>query len=834
MRTRTLILLYIALAVNIALALLPIYDSVNIRSWIALGSSITSASPVMANNIWPGGFFSFMAFTPMYLSYVFSSFNVYLSVVVLKLILFAFTALTAFLLYRITQKVKPAYADTVLLFTLLNPAVLYVNYFWAQIDILPVFFFTLGYALLRFVDFGGNNYKRYIVGFIPILISAFIYRYSLILMPALVFFDMGTVKQRVQALFIAIGAAAVFFVVEYVLYRGGLYNYVGALSGSVINMSGVEGFQYWLSIPLIPYLALLCVLAFFVPLLLKRLQYAESAVLFVILLLFIYTSTVPLADYFLWLYPIGVFMALQSKSRLSFDKILLITSIPVYVALVFISFLIGNGVQSGPFYFAYPLLHMDVPLLAASSQAYDTGVFTFNILLIVSVVAISAFCLLKSNRLEPPLGGPSEFFYSWNHGLGKKKTVIFAAIAIVIVALGFGFNTFYAQPVVATNNDVFPLYLFPANNNYDSMPMGRTYYLSWNGVVGFSNWSDPVSFYHALNLQNINLDLTFNLTANDYGSYALLKTQNYTMGVDLQPQVSTYNLTVVEPQDYTSKPKVIEIPTFDEPVAIYNFNSTSSVNYQLNTSDIGQYYATAFRFQDNNMTQSLLLHFNNSRYIFDYSISNTVQWAFIYDQTYHNTTSAATAYNIAPDGGWNLIVFKPTVKGFTTWVNNESFTVKGEYFSEDTSLEMTSYYTGKPSADVGGEVTQLYQCASMPVTGTGYRFFVDVNLERHIDVPIASPQLNLKLETTNDGGTLNVSSHSWPITPINSVAFGKLTPGVYGLSLTLNHLEISQKVYGYYLIPVYYAVVLPFVAALLCLPLLFSGRFRRLIFKNRR
>jgi len=294
MINRKLILLYIAIAVNLALALLPTYDSVNIRAWVALGSSITSAAPVMANNVWPGGFFSFMAFTPMYLSYVHSDFNIYLSVVVLKLILFAFTVLTAFLLYRITEKVKPEYAYTVLLFTLLNPAILYINYFWAQIDILPVFFFTLGFALLRLVDFGKNSYKRYLLGFLPIIISAFIYRYALILLPAIVFFDQGTVKQRVSGLLIAGGEVAVFFGIEYLLFRGGLYNYVGALSGSVINMSGVQGFQYWFNIPLVPYVAFLFVLGFVVPLLLKQFKYVESAVLYLILLLFIYTSAVPL------------------------------------------------------------------------------------------------------------------------------------------------------------------------------------------------------------------------------------------------------------------------------------------------------------------------------------------------------------------------------------------------------------------------------------------------------------------------------------------------------------------------------------------------------------
>jgi hypothetical protein len=57
--------------------------------------------------------------------------------------------------------------------------------------------------------------------------------------------------------------------------------------------------------------------------------------------------------------------------------------------------------------------------------------------------------------------------------------------------------------------------------------------------------------------------------------------------------------------------------------------------------------------------------------------------------------------------------------------------------------------------------------------------------------------------------------------PIDYVSFGKITPGVYGLTLTLNHMEISQKSYGYYLLPVYFAVVIPFAVALLSLPLLF-------------
>ena len=38
MRNRTLLLLCVAVAVNVALALLPMYDPSNIRNWTALGS----------------------------------------------------------------------------------------------------------------------------------------------------------------------------------------------------------------------------------------------------------------------------------------------------------------------------------------------------------------------------------------------------------------------------------------------------------------------------------------------------------------------------------------------------------------------------------------------------------------------------------------------------------------------------------------------------------------------------------------------------------------------------------------------------------------------------
>ena len=825
MKPRTLVLLVFVTVVNLALALLPIFDTINIRSWIALGSSITGVTPVMAGNVWPGGFFSFMAFTPLYLSYVFSGFNVYLSVAVLKLILFVFTFLTAFLLYRVTQKIMPAHAETVLLFTLLNPAVLYINYFWAQIDVLPVYFFTLGFILLRFVDFGQNHWKRYALGFLPIIISAFIYRYALILLPTLVLFDSGSIRQRVSALFVAGGGVAFFFGVEYFFFRGGFYNYVGALSGSVINMSSVQGFQYWLSIPQLPYIVFLCVLGFVVPLLLKWLKYTESVALFLVLLFFVYTSTVPLADYFLWLYPVGVFVALQSFSRVSFNKRLLLTGLPLYVALFFISFLIGNGVQTGPFYFAYPLISQDVALLAASSELYVSGVFWFNLFLLGSVVVVTLFCLSKSNKRVDSVNSFFKPVFHWRLVFSKRKKFVLAGLVFVLVFLGFCFNGVYSQPVVASNEGVFPLYLFPANNMYDSMPMGSTYYLSWNGLVVYNNGSVPISFNHALTQQNANLSVDFNLRADCYGSYDLVKVDNYTMGVSLKPNVLLSNLSAVEPSVYNGEALLAAaVDVFDDKVSVYEFGLNEGVSYRLSQSLAGNYYTFAFKFKNSSLPQSLLFHFSNSKYLFDYSISNNMQWVFIYDLARHNSTSFYHRYNVNPDDDWNVVVFKPAIQGFYSWVNNESFSLKGRFFGEDTDLAASLYYTGNATRQVGGYLSQLYSSKSFPSIQTEYLFFVDLDSNREIESFLNSSQLNLSLTTSQDNTVVNVGDKVWTIGAVDWLSFGKLTWGNYGLMLTLDRLELYPENYGYYLVPVYFAVVVPFVVAALSLPLLFRQR----------
>lgn len=823
MRNRTPLLLYVAIAVNIALALLPTYDAANIRSWIALGSTITSAAPAMMENIWPGGFFSFMVFTPMYLAYVFSEFNVYLAVVVLKLILFIFTLLTAFLLYRITQKIKPAYADFILLFTLLNPAIIYINYFWAQLDILPVFFFTLGYAILRYVDFKGNNLKRYMLGFFPIMISTFIYRYPLILVPALVLYDYGSLRQKTSMLLIAIGQAAALFGAEYLLYRGGTYNYVSALSGEVINMSGIQGFQYWIGIPQIPYLILLLALGIAVPLILKRFTYREFSTLFVVLLLFIYTSAVPLPDYLLWIYPLGVFIALTSMSHLSLKNRLLLTGLPLYVGLFFISFIIGNGVQTGLFFFAHPLLRQDVAFFT-TPESYSSFVFVFNIFLLASVIIASIFSLSKSNRVSsaPESEGAAGKLWIARVRFSRRTKALLAALLAVFALLSVGFNSLYAQPTVASNNGVFPLYLFPANNSYDTYPMSQTYYLSWNGLVVYNNWSTPITFNHALNLKDINLSLSYNLQADYYGDYTLLKADNYTAGISIKPTYSLSNLTAINPlPPNQTVQSLAQTPFFDQKTPVYRFAPSSSINYSLDNPS-NDYYIVAFKLTNGSLPQSLLFHFKNSQFILDYSVSDNAAWLFCYDLQRHNSTHLITTYSGQMVDGWNIAVFKTTLTGFYSWLNNVPLFLNGTFFNDSTDLKVGSYYHGNRTSQAGGQITQLYTTSNTEAPDAAFYLAKDSNIIAQ--TPLKSSNLTLTFTTNSNCTTITVDSKSYTIQPINWLSFGKITSGAYGLSFILTNMTLSQKNSGYYLIPVYFAVLVPFAVAIMSLPLILRRR----------
>jgi hypothetical protein len=111
-----------------------------------------------------------------------------------------------------------------------------------------------------------------------------------------------------------------------------------------------------------------------------------------------------------------------------------------------------------------------------------------------------------------------------------------------------------------------------------------------------------------------------------------------------------------------------------------------------------------------------------------------------------------------------------------------------------------------------------------PLSSIERSLFVHNSLSDGMHVPFNETEVNLYFEATPTYSKATVSNYSFMLQPVSTVGFGKLSGGDYGLSVQLNYLQLSQKADGYYFLPVYFAVVLPFVVALLSLPLIMRRR----------
>ena len=172
--------------------------------------------------------------------------------------------------------------------------------------------------------------------------------------------------------------------------------------------------------------------------------------------------------------------------------------------------------------------------------------------------------------------------------------------------------------------------------------------------------------------------------------------------------------------------------------------------------------------------------------------------------------------------GWNIVVFKTTLTGFYSWLNNVPLFLNGTFFNDSTDLKVGSYYHGNRTSQAGGQITQLYTTSNTEAPDAAFYLAKDSKIIAQ--TPLKSSNLTLTFTTNSNCTTITVDSKSYTIQPINWLSFGKITSGAYGLSFILTNMTLSQKNSGYYLIPVYFAVLVPFAVAIMSLPLILRRR----------
>ena len=113
-----------------------------------------------------------------------------------------------------------------------------------------------------------------------------------------------------------------------------------------------------------------------------------------------------------------------------------------------------------------------------------------------------------------------------------------------------------------------------------------------------------------------------------------------------------------------------------------------------------------------------------------------------------------------------------------------------------------------------------YSNTSLAQTQVNKSFFLTNQSGTTIELPLNSSELDLTLLTTSENSILQFRNYSFTSATPNSISFGKFNDGNYGLTIRLNHMVLAEKTSGYYFVPVFFAVIIPFIVAVLSFPLL--------------
>lgn len=535
--------------------LLPFYDSNNIPLNFASVEAMLNSSPPLDVVRWAGGPFTMAIFIPAYLVYVFSGFNIYYSLLSYKFIFLLLSSLLALIISRMTSDIGKR--KFVFLFVLLNPVLIVVNYIWVEIDIFPIFFFTLFYFLLRYKTNIGTI-ETVLLAF-SFAFAVLFYWYPLLFLPTLIIYSKR--GQNIKPLIYAILVTSIGIILTLLFISVNLVSATLSLAGaSSIIRTQISGIQHFTTIGNHEFIILLGILTLLLPFVLKRAGFSEPFVLLFIIIVVLISSNFTTPDNDLFIIPMCFLPILQNRRLTASLKRLLLAEIFPITALFFLAFYIDNTLPDGVglFYWGYDIFHSNIFFLHTQTQVYYF-LFAFNVSLIASAVITIIYLGMAdmrpvldkgSERSEKTLSkeGNKLPFRARNNGINVKRIFILTIVIILLlIPVSFIFNA--NEPIVVSTNDSknFPTYYFnpllcPSNGNIVRPIENGTFTTEKNSIEIYSN-SPPMSLGRNFSGMSFNFSSTFNFSSKVTNISACLISSpqfNLTLEHYLLPD---YNLT---------------------------------------------------------------------------------------------------------------------------------------------------------------------------------------------------------------------------------------------------------------------------------------------------
>ena len=530
-------ILILGLFINLFFSLLPIYDTINIFTLLNLGVlSYQNNIPILHGTTNPSGFFITILLIPMGYIYA-NTLNTYYTALTLKLLLFFFFFLFVIMiiklfdLYDLEEKEKK-FMLTLILF---NPGLIFVNFIWAELVILPVFFTTLAFYIIKAKPF--NTYGlNLIFSMISIYIGIFFFLYPIIFIPTLILYS-GKTKERVYMLITSVFSGFSFLFMQVIFFQGYFFNYVGSLSGSNKNLVVTQlnsGFFFFASVSgefkTIIELLLLLLITVMIPFVLKHFKFSEVVVLYLVSALFIFISLQIDMDNFLFLLPFVFLAPISISKKLKPHWVMLATSI-LYIPILFAPIYYYHNYVYGFYYWFYPLTHNLGPVVS-TSFINRTALPIYNYTFAIYIVILITFYLLTARYSQKRI---ENYDKKLINNKFKPLTKKILAILIVLVLLPIPLSLIYNN----ANNSVhiekpseFPLlYFYPEFrlNSSFTIPIGQIpYSYSINGSsLIIPNSTRTLFLERNISRQAFKFDAKFNMLSSDNSNFTILKTNNW-------------------------------------------------------------------------------------------------------------------------------------------------------------------------------------------------------------------------------------------------------------------------------------------------------------------
>lgn len=630
---RTILLYFLVwFAVNVPL-LLVFYDYFNLNGIIQSTSNLViGLNPYKLDSVIISGIYLEPYYLLIYFFYSITHFNIYFTVILIKITSIFFTGMTGILLYKMVILVKKDMAKRVLILFLFNPFIMFINDVWVQPESLIIFFIALAIYIFQFKE-ESLSFPRKLAGAFSLIFITFSYYFPIFFIPSFLIFSRNR-KRSFSLLIILILAALPSFVFIIVYHLSS--SYVSTNTSSLVSLppSIYSIFSlFTLSSSVMSTIETLILIgltmcSFIIPLIAKKMKFEiTTSLLLISIAIFIFYSESLNADDYVILIPlflIELFVVTTKNIGIKFY----IFQIPILIELILAQIYNGPGYATGIFYWIYPFIHKNIVL-----STYIPNLTLWHDLAVIGIVVSLGFTFVyilltkhSNSNLRMPLT-PGNEFNSLENTPKKRYIIVFFLVALILLT---------AMPLVhETNNtsditacETFPQLLFmPSVSSSDLFHQPSPCYFQYfksNNTLNMHN------------LINESIQLTRNLTSQDFtmtGNYSIniSKTNvgyfqsafglgNISVG-DSNSLYLQNGLNYIRPNSVSNITKGANLSGWLGPSIYYNnsistneFNNTSYLVYNFTYAQLkGNSLVSSFNLKRNAKSQNILwrLKYNN-------------------------------------------------------------------------------------------------------------------------------------------------------------------------------------------------------------------------------